>query len=115
MSVDGQLIFSKHQEGRFPTEPEIIARLRRLSRSSVSVDLAGRCVSAASTETAQRPFLGRARVSQSVLRLRGTFRPDEVICRYSRIDGVTRVPTAQVPPTTQRLAVASKGARVVWC
>jgi len=28
VAVDGRVVFSKHEEGRFPEEPEVLARLR---------------------------------------------------------------------------------------
>jgi selT/selW/selH-like putative selenoprotein len=31
VSVDGKKIFSKHDEGRFPTEKEIVDQVRKLS------------------------------------------------------------------------------------
>jgi selT/selW/selH-like putative selenoprotein len=31
VSVDGKKIFSKHDEGRFPTEKEILDQVRKLS------------------------------------------------------------------------------------
>jgi selT/selW/selH-like putative selenoprotein len=31
VTVDGKQIFSKHEEGRFPTEREILEQLRKLS------------------------------------------------------------------------------------
>ena len=31
VTVDGKQIFSKHEEGRFPTEREILDHLRKLS------------------------------------------------------------------------------------
>ena len=31
VSVDGKKIFSKHDEGRFPTEKEIVEHVRKLS------------------------------------------------------------------------------------
>jgi len=34
VSVDNKRIFSKHEEGRFPTEKEIIEKLRGLQKSA---------------------------------------------------------------------------------